>query len=98
MIKEPRVLEFLGILGLISLVVFLLNLVVTMTGATEINILLFYATVVVIAVGAVAGIGILVVNRVEIRQNLILEQLDELKRGQTELAVKVASMPELPQA
>ncbi|HML50720.1 MAG TPA: hypothetical protein PKD84_04815 [Propionicimonas sp.] len=98
MIKEPRVLEFLGILGLIGLVVFMLNLVVTMTGATEINILLFYATVVVIAVGAVAGIGILVVNRVEIRQNLILEQLDEVKRGQTELAAKVASMPELPQA
>lgn len=43
-------------------------------------------------IGVMAGLGLLIVDRITVRQDLILEQLAELKRAQAELAAtKVAS-------
>lgn len=103
---ERRVLEAVGWIGLIGVVVFIVNGIYSLgSPTTGFEVVIRWGAVAAMALGAAAGLGLLVAERVSLRQERIIAMLkevlaaqDELKRSQTELAAKVASMPELPQA
>ncbi|PKQ31991.1 MAG: hypothetical protein CVT62_06305 [Actinobacteria bacterium HGW-Actinobacteria-2] len=81
-------LEFLGVVGLVGLVLFGLDFVGSQGQISMLGLVSQFF----IMIGVMAGLGLLIVDRITVRQDLILEQLAELKRAQAELAAtKVAS-------
>lgn len=81
-------LEFLGVVGLVGLVLFGLDFVGSQGQISMLGLVSQFF----IMIGVMAGLGLLIVDRITVRQDLILEQLAELKRVQAELAAtKVAS-------
>ncbi|MEE9964882.1 MAG: hypothetical protein K4304_07275 [Propionicimonas sp.] len=82
--SESRVLEAFGNLGLIGLVGLLLTVVWGLTADSGVNLLLLTGALFLTLIGFIAWVGILVANRVAIRQELILERLAELQRVSSE--------------
>ncbi len=82
--NELRVLEAFGNLGLIGLVGLLLTVVWGLTADSGINLLLLTGALFLMLIGFIAWVGLLVANRVAMRQELILERLAELQRVSSE--------------
>lgn len=82
--NELRVLEAFGNLGLIGLVGLLLTVVWGLTADSGVNLLLLTGALFLMLIGFIAWVGLLVANRVAIRQELILERLAELQRVSSE--------------
>lgn len=82
--NELRVLEAFGNLGLVGLVGLLLTVVWGLTADSGVNLLLLTGALFLMLIGFIAWVGILVANRVAIRQELILERLAELQRVPSE--------------
>lgn len=82
--NESRVLEAFGNLGLIGLVGLLLTVVWGLTADSGINLLLLTGALFLMLIGFIAWVGLLVANRVAMRQELILERLAELQRVSSE--------------
>lgn len=82
--NESRVLEAFGNLGLVGLVGLLLTVVWGLTADSGVNLLLLTGALFLMLIGFIAWVGILVANRVAIRQELILERLAELQRVPSE--------------
>ena len=77
-------LEAFGNLGLVGLVGLLLTVVWGLTADSGVNLLLLTGALFLMLIGFIAWVGILVANRVAIRQELILERLAELQRVPSE--------------
>jgi hypothetical protein len=84
--RERRYLELLALLGLVGVVAFILNIAIMASGqATGISVVIQLLSTVAMVLGGAAWLGLLVADRVSVRQERILQQLDEIKAAQNEL-------------